>query len=129
MLNEFVLSKNELEIMNLFWKEKRPLSKADIIELSVDKSWKESSVYVLLKSLLKKGALKEYGFFKSNTNIGRTFAAALNEKEYAVMLININRKELNLSLLDLVSGLIEQETDVSVIREIEGILKNKFDKL
>lgn len=125
MINEFTLSKNELEIMKLFWAEDRPLSKSDIVNLSVNKSWKESSIYILLKSLLKKGAIEEHGFFKSQTNIGRTFAAALTENEYAIMQINMNRKSSSLSLVELVSGLIEQETDTSILDELESIIKNK----
>ena len=36
------LTPNELEIMELMWRENRPLSRTDIIELSPDCSWKAS---------------------------------------------------------------------------------------
>ncbi len=125
-MNEFRLSKNEMEIMSLFWQEGRPLSKSEIIELSADRSWKASSVYVLLNSLLKKGAIREAGFVKSQTNIGRTFEAMLNENEYVIMQINNDIKERNLSLVDLMAGLINQETDKSVVEKLDKVIKNKL---
>ena len=125
-MNEFRLSKNEMEIMSLFWKEGRPLSKAEIIELSTDRSWKASSVYVLLNSLLKKGAIREAGFVKSQTNIGRTFEAMLNENEYVIMQINGDIKERNLSIVDLMAGLIDQETDKSVVEQLEEVIQAKL---
>lgn len=125
-MNEFRLSKNEMEIMSLFWQEGRPLSKSEIIELSADRSWKASSVYVLLNSLLKKGAIREAGFVKSQTNIGRTFEAMINENEYVIMQINNDIKERNLSLVDLMAGLINQETDKSVVEKLDKVIKNKL---
>ena len=59
------LTKSELEVMNVLWKAARPLSRNDIITMSVDKSWKSSSIHILLNGLLKKGAIKEAGFVKS----------------------------------------------------------------
>ena len=125
-MNEFRLSKNEMEIMSLFWQEGRPLSKSEIIELSADRSWKASSVYVLLNSLLKKGAIREAGFVKSQTNIGRTFEAMLNENEYVIMQINGDIKERNLSIVDLMAGLIDQETDKSVVEQLEEVIQAKL---
>lgn len=125
-MNEFRLSKNEMEIMSLFWQEGRPLSKSEIIELSSDRSWKASSVYVLLNSLLKKGAIREAGFVKSQTNIGRTFEAMLDENEYVIMQINSDIKERNLSIVDLMAGLINQETDKNVVEKLEKVIQDKL---
>ncbi len=125
-MNEFRLSKNEMEIMSLFWQEGRPLSKSEIIELSSDRSWKASSVYVLLNSLLKKGAIREAGFVKSQTNIGRTFEAMLDENEYVIMQINSDIKERNLSIVDLMAGLINQETDKTVVEKLEKVIQEKL---
>lgn len=125
-MNEFRLSKNEMEIMSLFWQEGRPLSKSEIIELSSDRSWKASSVYVLLNSLLKKGAIREAGFVKSQTNIGRTFEAMLDENEYVIMQINSDIKERNLSIVDHMAGLINQETDKTVVEKLEKVIQEKL---
>lgn len=40
--------------MEVLWSEQRPLTRTEIVNLSVDKSWKDSSIHILLNSLLKK---------------------------------------------------------------------------
>ena len=48
------LTKSELEVMNVMWKAERPLSRADILNLSEDKTWKDNSIHILLNGMLKK---------------------------------------------------------------------------
>lgn len=56
------LTKSELEIMEVLWAADEPLCRADIIARSQDKTWKDSSVHILLNSMLKKEAIQEAGF-------------------------------------------------------------------
>ena len=58
------LTNNELEIMELMWKMKRPLSRTEIIDLSPDRSWSASSIHILLNKLLEKEAIEVSGFVK-----------------------------------------------------------------
>ena len=44
------LTKSELEIMNVIWDAKRPLTRGEILDLSVDKKWKDNSIHILLNS-------------------------------------------------------------------------------
>ena len=37
-----MLTKSELEIMELLWQEDEPLTSSQIIDMSVDRSWKKS---------------------------------------------------------------------------------------
>lgn len=78
------LTKNELEIMDVLWENERPLSRGELMDLSTDKSWKNSSVHILLNSMLKKGAIKEAGFARCGKTCGRTYAAALSVEEYYI---------------------------------------------
>ena len=41
------LTKSELEIMNVLWDAGRPLTRGEILELSVDKKWKDNSIHIL----------------------------------------------------------------------------------
>lgn len=52
-------TKKEQELMDVLWKAGRPLSSKEIVENSIDKTWKDSSIHILLNSLLDKGAIKE----------------------------------------------------------------------
>ena len=76
------LTKSEMQIMDVLWASDTPLSRADLLERSEDKSWKDSSVHILLNGLLRKGAIREVGFVKRSKTYGRTFAPTLTREEY-----------------------------------------------
>ena len=85
------LTKNEIEIMDVLWKEKRALARGEILSLSEDKSWMDSSVHILLNSMLKKGAIREAGFVKCGKTSGRVYEAALSCEEYYVSTFDSTR--------------------------------------
>ena len=76
------LTKSELEVMNVLWKSDHPLSRADILNCSEDKTWKDNSIHILLNGMLKKGAIKEDGFARSGKVWGRLYAPAVGIGEY-----------------------------------------------
>ncbi len=76
------LTKNEFEIMTVLWTAGRPLSRSEIKDLSVNRTWKDKSIHTLLNSLLDKGAIKEDGFVKCGKTYGRLYAANLDCEEY-----------------------------------------------
>ena len=76
------LTKSEMEIMDVFWNSKLPLSRSDLLGHGEEKSWKDSSVHILLNGLLQKGALSEVGFVRRNKTYGRTFLPTLSREEY-----------------------------------------------
>ncbi len=78
------LTKNEIEIMDVLWRENRALSRGEILSLSTDKTWMDSSVHILLNSMLKKGAIREAGFVKCGKTCGRVYEAAFSCEEYHV---------------------------------------------
>lgn len=121
--NTFVLSKKEEEVMKLLWQENRELSSSDIISLSINKTWKSSSIFILLNSLLKKGAIEMAGFIKSQTNYGRTFKYIITENEYIVMQIRKAFDDSNITTIDLVSQLIKEEENLDRILKIEDLLE------
>ena len=78
------LTKNEIEIMDVLWRENRALSRGEILSLSTDKTWMDSSVHILLNSMLKKGAIREAGFVKCGKTCGRVYEAAFSCEQYHV---------------------------------------------
>ena len=76
------LTRSELEIMNVLWKAGRPLTRGEILELSVDKTWKDNSVHILLNRLLAKGAIAEGGFARSGKSYGRLYEQQISGEEY-----------------------------------------------
>lgn len=76
------LTKSEMEIMDVLWASDRPLSRSDLLEQSSEKTWKDSSVHILLNGLLQKNAIREAGMVKRSKTYGRTFAPTLTREEY-----------------------------------------------
>ena len=76
------LTRSEMEIMDVLWESGVPLSRADLLAKSEEKTWKDSSVHILLNGLLSKGAIREAGLVKRSKTFGRTFAPTLTREEY-----------------------------------------------
>lgn len=95
------LTKSEMEIMDVLWEDGGALSRADLLERSEAKSWKDSSVHILLNGLLNKGAIREAGFVKRSKTYGRTFLPTMTREEYFAMTIFSHRYQPE------ITGLIE----------------------
>ena len=104
------LTKSEMQIMDVFWDAGEPLSRSDLLERSEDKSWKDSSVHILLNGLLQKDMIREVGFVKRSKTYGRTFLPNMSREEYfaAVIFSYRNRPQI----VGLVSALLSR-TDIS----------------
>ncbi len=76
------LTKSEMEIMDVLWASQTPLSRADLLECSEEKTWKDSSVHILLNGLLQKNAIREAGMVKRRKTYGRTFSPTMTREEY-----------------------------------------------
>ena len=76
------LTKSEMEIMDVLWECGQPLSRSDLLERSEEKTWKDSSVHILLNGLLQKGAIREAGLVKRGKTYGRVFSPTLSREEY-----------------------------------------------
>lgn len=121
---KMVLTRSELEVMNVIWRAGRPVSRNDILALSVNRSWKESSIHILLNGLLKKEAIREDGFIKCGKTFGRLFSAAIScEDYYAEEVFSAGGKE---SIPVLFSALVRRDDlDMELVDELETILREK----
>ena len=122
------LTKNEIEIMDVLWKEGRPLARGEILSLSEDKSWMDSSVHILLNSMLKKGAIREAGFVKCGKTCGRVYEAALSCAQYHVSTLASTAAVPSLS--ELLVAYVEQEhPTLAALSAAEKVLKTEKTKL
>ena len=122
------LTKNELEIMDVLWREGRALSRGEILSLSEDKTWMDSSVHILLNSMLKKGAIREAGFMKCGKTCGRVYEAALSCAQYHVSTLSSTTAVPSLS--ELLAAYVEQEhPTMAALAAAEKILKAEKTKL
>ena len=104
------LTKSEMQIMDVLWGTQKPLSRSDLLAHSEEKSWKDSSVHILLNGLLQKGAIREAGVVKRSKTYGRTFAPTLTREEYFATTIFCHRHKPE--IVGLFAALLKRE-DVS----------------
>jgi len=126
----FTLTKNEQEVMELMWTQDRALSRSEIIELSTERSWKKSSVHILLNSMLNKGAIKVDGYVRTGKNYGRTYSAAVTREEYQVIQLKHRMPFMTKTpaITDIVSALITEDIDDETLEKLEAILQARRDE-
>ena len=96
-----------MEIMDVLWESGEPLSRADLLARSEEKTWKDSSVHILLNGLLHKGAIREAGLVKRSKTYGRTFAPTLTREEYFATTIFSHRHKPE--IVGLFAALLKRE--------------------
>lgn len=121
----FRLTKSENEIMELLWKEGRPLSRSEIIELTPDRTWKPASIHILLNSMLEKGAIEVAGFVQSTKNYARTFTPTLTADEYAVLQFKHSSAFNEQSVVRLVSALVDDIDDQDMLDQLGLVLEKR----
>lgn len=121
------LSPNEFKILQLFWKENRPLSRPEIIELTPNRDWNPNSIHLMLNNMIEKGVIQVAGMTRCGKGYGRTYAATMTNLEYAVSILQevtpeYSADERLLGLLPLLlRETIRPETRVSLIKLLENI--------
>lgn len=122
------LTKSELEVMTVLWKADKPLSRNEIITSSERKSWKDSSIHILLNSLLEKQAIKEDGFARSGKVWGRLYAPNIACDEYYAenVFANGGKKFLPLFFSALINN---EEITPELITELEAMLEKRKKEL
>lgn len=89
------LSPNEFKIMQLLWKENRPLSRPEIIALVPDRDWNPNSIHLILNNMIEKGVIRVDGMTRCGRGYGRTYAASLSNLEYAVQLLKESTPDMS----------------------------------
>ena len=117
----FKLTKSENEIMDLMWKEGRPLSRSEIIELTPDRTWKPASIHIL--------AIEVAGFVQSTKNYARTFVPSVTADAYAIMQVKSSPVFSQGSIPNLVSSLLDDVTDRDILVQLADMIEAKKAKL
>ena len=118
------LTKSEMEIMDVMWETGSPLSRADLLSHSEEKTWKDSSVHILLNGLLQKGAIQETGLVKRIKTYGRVFSPTMTREEYFAQTIFSHRYKPE--IVALFAALLQREDiTASDLDAIETLLKEK----
>ena len=120
------LTKSEREIMDVLWEAGVPLSRGDFLERSEAKTWKDSSVHILLNSLLRKGMIQEAGLVKRSKTFARTFLPTMSREVYYVTAAFSRRYKPDV-LLVMKALLDRPEADEATLRQIQTMLNEKVN--
>ena len=116
-------TKSEAEIMETFWNENRPLSRAYLIKHATHQNWKNTSIHILLNSLLEKGAIEIVGFERTGRRIARTFAPTIGRAEYYTQWITSKDSFHEDLIPEMVSRLLEAASP-SIVQQVREIVNN-----
>jgi len=118
------LTRSEMEIMDVMWESGVPMSRADLLARSEEKTWKDSSVHILLNGLLQKGAIQEAGLVKRIKTYGRVFVPTMTREEYFANTIFCHRHKPE--IVGLFAALLQREDITPAdIAAIEKLVQNK----
>ena len=118
------LTKSEMEIMDVLWDDGGALSRSDFLNRNDAKSWKDSSVHILLNGLLAKGAIREAGMVKRSKTFGRTFVPTMTREEYYASVVFSHRRQPD--LVGLMTALLSRpEVDAQVLGALQALLDEK----
>lgn len=118
------LSPNEFKIMQLLWKKGRPLSRPEIIELIPDRDWNPNSIHLILNNMIEKGVIHVEGMTRCGRGYGRTYAATVDNLEYAVNLLKDATPETDPDerVLGVLKLLLADGVEPETVEELKSIL-------
>src|SRR5699024_1071502 len=110
------------------WRENRPLTRSEIINLTENRRWKKSSIHVFLNRLLDKGSIRVDDIVKTSTNYGRTYEPTFSLKEYDMYRLKRNFEIVNpesSTISDFLSFIVKsKEVDNKDIKDLENIIED-----
>lgn len=106
------LTGKEMEIMAVLWASESPMTATEIIEASNDRTWKENSIYIIMNTLIKKGAVDIAHYKPTGTNNAKTYKPIITSEECIVSHIDgIMGAGVRVDLPSLVERLMAKNTD------------------
>ena len=121
------LSSNEFKIMQLLWKQNRPLSRPEIIDMVPDRDWNPNSIHLILNNMIEKGVIRVEGMTRCGRGYGRTYAATMSNLEYALHILREATPDLNADerILGILPLMLEEDIAPETIGKLKTILKTR----
>lgn len=124
-----MLTKSELEVMNLLWDTDQPLTSSEIVSNSVNRTWKKTYINLLIKSLLQKEMIRVAGMKQMVKNYARTFEPTMTREIYNITQISEQPGFQNKDIPLLFSHLVSITDDMDTIKELEEILQKRKSEI
>ena len=104
------LTKSEEQMMDIFWSADEALTSVDIVNMNIKDTWSNGLVHNMIRSLLKKGLLRECGMERYSTQYARKLCPALTREEYAAKLL-VSKVRGKSSISRVIAALAKEESD------------------
>ena len=121
------LTKSEMDVLEVLWKEKRPLSVLEIINITLgEQTWSKSRVLAIVNTLTEKGLVESVGFVRNHKSFARAFSPTLSFEEFTVNQIENSVSFSYNSISKIFSGLLNNNKTISdkqkTIDELRAII-------
>ena len=124
-----MLTKSEKQIMELLWSSEQPLTCHEIIENCDGKTWKDSYIHIMIRSLIEKDMIKVDGVELACKNYARKFAPAMSKDEYIVKTLMNEKVWTNDKMPPLFSAFVNNEADLAVLEQFDAIIQARKQEL
>lgn len=123
-----MLTKSEEQIMCLLWEKGQPLTATEIINLSDEKTWKDSYVHLLINSLMKKELIEVSGFVKTTKNYARSFVPTVTREGYAIRQIKEQKGFCEDEIPALVA-LLADGAGLETLEKVRTVVEEKISEI
>ena len=116
------ITNSEMQILEVLWDEGEALTSSEIVEVSDDRTWKSSSVHLLLNSLLKKNFVRVAGFKKTTKNYARTFEPSMTQLQQ-------EKKKNTRVFSGLFNTFVSEEISSESLQALSDLIESRLDNL
>lgn len=116
------LTPKQLDVMQILWDSDKPLVASDIVKMNDD--FNANTVQSVIRTLLGKKYIEVAEIVYSGTVLSRSYTAIVSKDEYIKSTFFSNN-----SVPSLVFNLIESESDLSVLDEMQKLIEEKKNEL
>ena len=117
------ITNSEKQILEVLWDEEKPLTSSEIVGVSDDRTWKASSVHLLLNSLLNKDLVEVAGFKKT------TFQPTMTREEYSINQLRQEQRNTSRTLSRLFNALLKDEEDDDLLKELADMVDSRRSQI
>lgn len=119
----------EKEVLEILWEKDQSLTAREIVNYCVNKKWKPSYINIMIKSLLEKELIREFGFKRSGKNFARMYEPTMTEAEWIIYQINDQVKDRGKLLREVLRKILENTCDIEKLEEIQSLIEDRKRKL
>ena len=124
-----MLTKSEEEIMNLLWDVGEPLASSEIVNRSVNRTWKKSYINLLINSLLSKQMIEVVGVKQMTKNYARTFKPTMLRYAYSVKRIFSQEGFNEDNIPDIFEEIIKNTNNPEILEKMQTQLDARKQEL